>query len=269
MKQKNNLRVLSLGAGVQSTTLALMIEHKLIKPIDFAVFADTKHETDDTYKHLEFLIKKCSFPIKIVCAGDLLEDTFKKNIDIPFHIMDQGKGAIIRRQCTNTYKIKPVYQEIRKALKLKKGERIKKGISVDLLMGISLDEIVRTKTNPIKWFKNTYPLIDVKMRRSDCKKWLQDNDYIIPPRSACWFCPYNSKDRWIDLKKNYPNYFTKAIELDERIRNYKGSYNTINDTAKLFLHSRKKPLKDIDFENKNPDQMEFSELDECEGVCFI
>lgn len=244
-----------------------MIEKKLIKPIDFAVFADTKHETDDTYKHLEFLQKNCSFPIKIVSAGDLLENTFTKTIDIPFHIKDNGKGAIIRRQCTNLYKIQPVYQEIRKALNLKKGERRKEGTKVQLLMGISLDEIIRMKTNPIKWLENTYPLIDMRIRRKDCIEWLKNNNFDVPPRSACWFCPYNSKGRWIDLKKNYPQYFQKAVELDERIRNFKGKYNTIGQTAELFVASRKEPLKDIDFESKHKNQMSF--LDECDGVCGV
>ena len=66
------LRILSLGAGVQSSTLALMIEHGEVEPIDFAIFCDTMHETDDTYRHLEWLIKKCSFEIKVISAGVIL-----------------------------------------------------------------------------------------------------------------------------------------------------------------------------------------------------
>jgi len=43
----------------------------------------------------------------------------------------------------------------------------------------------------------------------------------------------------------------------------------MSPTAELFVHSRKKPLEEIDFEKKNSNQLEFSEMDECEGVCFI
>ena len=39
-----DLRVLSLGAGVQSTTLALMIEKGEIPMVDCAIFADTMGE---------------------------------------------------------------------------------------------------------------------------------------------------------------------------------------------------------------------------------
>ena len=38
---KTNLRVLSLGAGVQSSTLALMIEKGEIPMVEAAIFADT------------------------------------------------------------------------------------------------------------------------------------------------------------------------------------------------------------------------------------
>jgi len=38
---QNKLRVLSLGAGVQSSTLALMIEKGLIPKVSCGIFADT------------------------------------------------------------------------------------------------------------------------------------------------------------------------------------------------------------------------------------
>ena len=46
------LRVLSLGAGVQSSTLALMIEHGDIPMVDCAIFADTMAEPKEVMDHL-------------------------------------------------------------------------------------------------------------------------------------------------------------------------------------------------------------------------
>ena len=269
MINKNKLRILSLGAGVQSSTLALMIEKGEIEPIDFAVFADTMQETQDTYDHLKFLQDTCSFEIKIVSEGDLLEDTFNKFIHIPFHTKNKsdGKGGLITRQCTNHYKIRPVYQEIRKALGLQKGELNKTGIIVEQIMGISLDEMQRMTINKTKWINNVYPLVEKKIRRSDCIEWLKMNDFPIPPRSACWFCPYNSKSRWLDLKYNYPEYFEKAIQLDKKIRNFKGRTNSIKEDVELYLTSRKKPLDEVDFEKKDNNQIDFSFVDECSGMC--
>jgi hypothetical protein len=69
-------------------------------------------------------------------------------------------------------------------------------------MGISQDEISRMKTNPIKYINNVYPLVEKKMRRSDCITWMEDNFYPTPPRSACTFCPFHSNEEWKRLKEN-------------------------------------------------------------------
>ena len=66
------LRVLSLGAGVQSTTLALMAAHGEIGPMpDCAIFADTGWEPKAVYEHLAWLgsLNVLPFPIHIVSAG--------------------------------------------------------------------------------------------------------------------------------------------------------------------------------------------------------
>ena len=50
------LNVLSLGAGVQSSTLALMAAHGEIEPMpDCAIFADTGDEPKDVYEWLKWL----------------------------------------------------------------------------------------------------------------------------------------------------------------------------------------------------------------------
>ena len=44
-----HLRILSLGAGVQSTTLALMIEKGEVPMVDCAIFSDVKGEPQKVY----------------------------------------------------------------------------------------------------------------------------------------------------------------------------------------------------------------------------
>jgi hypothetical protein len=108
---------------------------------------------------------------------------------------------MMRRQCTADYKIKPVTEKIRELLGLKKGEKRKKGTKVELLMGISKDEISRMKINQIKYIQNVYPLVEKEMRRSDCLDWMKDNGYSKPPRSACTFCPFHSTKEWKRVKE--------------------------------------------------------------------
>ena len=49
------------------------------------------------------------------------------------------------RQCTNDYKIQPIYKKIRELLGLKKYQRVPKGTIVEMVIGISRDEMVRCK----------------------------------------------------------------------------------------------------------------------------
>ena len=44
------MKILSLGWGVQSFTLAAMAALGEIEPVDFAIHADTRHEFSGTYE---------------------------------------------------------------------------------------------------------------------------------------------------------------------------------------------------------------------------
>ena len=68
------LRVLSLGAGVQSTTLALMAAHGDVGPMpDCAIFADTGDEPAAIYEHLQWLSSPnvLPFPVHVATRGAL------------------------------------------------------------------------------------------------------------------------------------------------------------------------------------------------------
>lgn len=71
-------RFLSLGAGVQSSTLALMIAHGEIEPVDAAIFADTQWEPSHVYDWLDWLEKQLPFPVYRVTHGNLRTDTLAK-----------------------------------------------------------------------------------------------------------------------------------------------------------------------------------------------
>ena len=118
---KKNLRILSLGAGVQSSTLALMIEKGEIPMVDAAIFADVGAEPKKVIKWLDFLKKKVSFPVYIVQWRNLKQDIIDaskgeyKSFSAPFFTQNiiTGKKGMIRRMCTTDYKIKPVTKKIR------------------------------------------------------------------------------------------------------------------------------------------------------------
>ena len=71
------ITILSLGAGVQSTTLALMAAHGEITPMpDCAIFADTQSEPAAVYEHLAWLMSPnvLPFPVHVVTKGSLRQE---------------------------------------------------------------------------------------------------------------------------------------------------------------------------------------------------
>ena len=120
--EKPTLRILSLGAGVQSSTMALMADQGAfgVKP-DAAVFADTGWEPKTVIDHLNYLKTKLSYPVHITKKGDLDKDILKalspggnQFASAPFFTLNEkGKKGMGRRQCTREYKITPIAKKIR------------------------------------------------------------------------------------------------------------------------------------------------------------
>ena len=274
---KTSLRVLSLGAGVQSTTLALMIEKGEIPMVQAGVFADVKGEPMAVYKHLDWLEKQLSYPIYRVTWRDLKQDILDastgkyKAVTAPFYTKNPktGKKKMLRRQCTFMYKINPVVQEVRRLLGLKKGEKRDKNTRVEMLMGISKDEVFRVKTNRMSYITNIYPLIDKNMTRLNCLEWMSKNNYPKPPRSACTFCPYHSNEEWKEIKKNKEEW-QEVVAMDKAIRHqekHKDKFKNSNDTLdELFLHRDAIPIDQVDFDKKKDNQLDMFQS-ECEGMC--
>ena len=263
------LRVLSLGAGVQSSTLALMIEKGLIPKVSCGIFADTMGEPKLVYSHLEWLEKQLSFPIHKVKKGDLKQNmidaidgksTFLK---VPLHTKNEhtGKRGLLYRHCTTDYKIIPINQKVRELLGLKKRQRVKKDMKVEMIMGISYDEIYRIKPNRLPYITNIYPLADMKMRRLDCLNWMKNNGYPKPPRSACTFCPYHSNEEWREVKKDKAEW-NEVIALDKAIR-----FGTRRKEDQVFLHKSCTPIDQADLSDPKTNQLNLF-IDGCvEGYC--
>jgi len=278
--------VLNLGAGVQSSTLALMAARGEITPMpDFAVFADTQAEPQSVYDWLDWLEKELPFPVYRVTKGNLTDDSLAVKIRksdgprskagdetvrrlIPvFGIMPDGKvTAAIGRKCTADYKIAPIIKEIRQRCQIRHGQ---KDITVTQWIGISWDEIQRMKNPSHPWTQHRWPLIEKRMQRHQCLQWMKDNGYPEPPRSACVYCPFHSDTEWKRLRDNEPDEFLKAVEFDKKIRQtYKRHDPTM--LMEIYLHNSCKPLDEVDFDSdEDKGQMTWDFQVECEGMCGV
>ena len=270
-------RVLSLGAGAQSTVMALMAERGefgMSKP-DIAIFADTQWETRLVYEHLEWLRSQVSFEIRTVTAGNIKENLRKgvmpngsKFVGMPvFMEYSDGRSGIMRRQCTAEYKLRPIHQELRKILGLKPRQPVPKDVKVEMWVGISVDEIDRAKPSQEGWIEKKFPLIDRKFSRAQLHGWFQERyPERTLPKSACIGCPYHSDGVWKDMKDNDPDSFMDAIEVDIELRSNPNITALVPD-ARAYLHRSRKPLALVDFSGAKGYQDQMN--DECDGLCGI
>jgi hypothetical protein len=288
-----SLRVLSLGAGVQSTTLALMAAHGEIGPMpDCAIFADTGWEPAAVYAHLDWLRSGnvLPFPVHIVSAGNIrtnlmLAATGERWASIPAFTktmrstVDEDRApttlgrrrssaevvsiGMIRRQCTTEFKIVPIRRKLRELVGLT-GKRSPTVPVVEQWIGISTDEIVRAKPSFETWQVKRFPLIEMRMSRRDCLVWLRRHGYPEPPKSACIGCPFHDDARWRHMRDRDPDAWADAVEVDHAIR-----HGLRGIRGEVYLHRSVVPLDEVDLATAG----DCGQLDlwpnECEGVCGL
>lgn len=293
------MHILSLGAGVQSTTLALMAAAGKCEPApDCAIFADTGEEPAAVYRHLDWLMApgRLAFPVHVVRAwegygkpgikrrlGDEIlasargEGKAGSHSRPPFFVLNaDGSRGMIRRQCTGDFKIDVIQAKERELLGLRRGQRWPNEIRIVQWIGISTDEATRMKpvmarrkdkegktvAVPHPTIRGRWPLIEKRMSRHDCLLWLSRHGHPTPPKSACTFCPFHSDSEWRTIKAD-PAAWARAVEVDRAIR---GGLVSKTLEGALYLHASLRPLVEVNFANGA--QLNLFE-NECEGMCGV
>jgi hypothetical protein len=278
------LRVLSLGAGVQSSTLALMAARGEIEPVHHAIFADTQTEPRKVYDWLDWLeaeIQRCPhpFPVHRVTKGDLYSDslrvrTSKKSNNkylsakIPaFILAPDGTRGMFGRSCTADYKVSMIERKVKQLLGIKRfNERLP--VMVHQLIGISMDEADRQKPSKHSVIKNVWPLLDLDMSRHDCLMWMRSRNYPEPPKSACIFCPFHSDAMWEEIKADKEEW-AKVVWFERQLQ--AGAKADDVTRGVPYLHRDCVPIDEVVFKPKTNLKMYQRTLfgNECSGMCGV
>lgn len=195
--------ILSLGGGVNSVALmVLLILEKL--PLDGVVFADTGGELPETYAYLEITkeyLQGHGVPLTVVSKrGSTLYDTAWNREVFP---------SAIWRWSTRDFKVTPIYRFYRTL-----------GGHVNQYLAIAWDEAMRMKDSRVDYVTSLFPLIERRITRAGCIELIQDAGLPIPPKSACYFCPFNTVDRWRWLYENHPDLYEKTVALEEHSKHF-------------------------------------------------
>ena len=68
------------------------------------------------------------------------------------------------------------------------------------------------------WQVNRWPLIEQRMTRQDCLRWLERYGYPTPPKSSCVGCAFHSDAAWRAIRDDDPEAWASALEVDRAIR---------------------------------------------------
>lgn len=278
MTNHKPMHLLSLGAGVQSSTLALMAAHGEVPGLPTpagAIFADTQDEPESVYRWLDWLeaeIARCPFPFPVhrVTAGKLSDKALQiGGTDVPVFTLNDSneQGKVMGRSCTVDYKITPILRFARRLASVPRKHFVDNEIHVVQWIGISLDEIYRMKPSRDWWAENIWPLVDMRMNRNDCKLWMKRKGYPEPPRSSCVFCPFHNNHEWRRLKVDEPEAFQRAVAFEAALQAAKASSDNFN--TKPFLHRSCVPLADVDLSTEEDAGQLNLFNNECTGMCGV
>ena len=259
---KQQVEYISYGGGTPSLALIILNIKGEIKPItgrdkvDEIIFADTgwdRTDTMDQMYEIEKYVKSHGYNFKIVQSkygslekylyNNLTKNENKGFLPIPYHSKDKGIG---QRQCTNQFKIQPINTFLRE--KYSKISRVAQ-------LGIHFDEWQRVKDPMAKKDVNRFPLVDMKLKRSDCINIVAETCLPLPPKSACVGCPYLPASRFIELNHENPKDFERAEKID-----------TLMNPQGKYLSNQKIPLSSLKNQQVFPDILEDSSCES--GYCF-
>lgn len=237
--------ILSFGAGVQTTALAILIAERKLE-VDAVVFADTGAEKPETYSYMEDytkpLLNSVSVPF-ITVKASLPSD---RGGIYEFYSYHQDIPSIQYRQCTNQFKRRPIERALRR-----------KYIP---LIGFNADETNRAANFIIKNKTARFPLIELGMHSKDSQTVISNYGWPIPLKSSCFFCIYQPVLEWNWLKNHHPDLFQKALDLEA---NYHKRKPEFRDNFGLL---RGTPLWRLQ-EGLQPEMFQTGELSCWSGYC--
>ena len=200
---KSLKHILSYGGGVNSLALMIhLIETK--EPLDEVVFADTGSEVPETYEHLDIAreyLDNHGIPLTIVSkrGGNLYDRCWDRRV-IP---------SVVWRWSTRDFKVTPIHRHYRSLR-----------THVNQYLAIAYDEIERMKDSRVPYVTNIYPLVDHKITRAKCIELIEAAGLSVPVKSGCFFCPFNSADRWRWLYETHPDLYQQAVALEENSKHF-------------------------------------------------
>jgi hypothetical protein len=251
LDRQPRIRVLSLGAGPQSTALLLLACERKIATFDAAIFADPGWQHQAVYQRVEQLAPiaaAAGIPLYQVSVGDVRIDALdpgRRYASMPlWYRSPAGHDATARRQCVSRYKTRPIKAHIRSLLGYPPPARVPRGIYAELAVGLAADETGRARDPDVRYLQFTYPLADLGWTTADCLRYLIPHGMGGAPLSGCLGCPYNGNRWWRYLRDHEPGHWADVVAFDHAIRHGHSRPSDHGQPLRgtYYLHMSRQPL---------------------------
>jgi hypothetical protein len=222
------LRSFSYGAGTQSTAALVLAARG---EIDFPLFmfsnvgADSEKPGTIEYVHTVAAPYAAAHGIELVevsrvegkgehTGESLLEHMVRLEKGYPIPMRLAPAGIPSKRVCTHKFKIDVIARELER-------RGASKTDPAWVGLGITTDEIERARSefdprNPTQ--RRCYPLLDLRLHRSDCERIIAEAGLPQPGKSCCWFCPFHRTEDWRKMRRDTPELFEKACGVEELLQ---------------------------------------------------
>ena len=177
--------------------------------------ADTQGEHPETYEYIDKYVepyikeKGIRFTTLVTPVHDGKGIAPTASLE-EFCLARKMTPSRMNRWCTERFKIKRIANYVRDS-----GHR--PAIAV---MGISWDESHRIHESHSRVYSFEYPLVDKRLTREDCERIIQNYGWPVPPKSGCFYCPFQRLRGWRDLYHRHPDLFKRARNLEESQQHY-------------------------------------------------
>lgn len=262
------MKILSFGAGMQSTALALMscenakagkLIHPWVPVYDAVIFCDLGLEPEWVNTQMEFTRKACEdagifFKVLNTPLYQHFIENFgeRRTISIPWWtITEDGHKSKMPRNCTIDYKVNAITQYVRwELLGYKKGQRLKEEDvkAHEMHMGFSKEEERRCHENPHKLFTNHFPLVKMGWTRAESYQYILETWGLDTKASACAFCPFHRNYFYQHIREFEPKTYDQILTVDNLLRDKTPKPPMDSD---LFISRSRKRLCELTPEDCN------------------
>ena len=261
------MKILSFGAGTQSTALALMacdnadmnkpVLHTAVPIYDAVIFCDLGLEPPWVMQQVEFTRRACEavgipfYVLDTPLYRDFMENFGeRRTISVPWWTLkEDGHKSKMPRNCTIDYKIEAISKFVRwELLGYRKGQRLRpEDVKAhEMHMGFSAEEKQRCKENPNRLFVNRFPLVEMGLTRADNYKCILEEWGLDTKASACAFCPFHRNYFFQYIKEHEPKTYAAVIGVDNLLRDKNPKPPMDSD---LFISRSRKRIADLTLED--------------------